>query len=130
MSARRVEHPVRRLAKRGFRGYPVGTVAFYGPDNTRATKAAVGIVLSENAQPAELERWTVEQGDVRRDISIGKEVVAFLKQHGTKSVVMVDRIIGCPHEEGIDYSDGEACPDCPFWRDRDRWTGDPNPPPD
>ncbi len=130
MSARRVAHPVRRLAKRGFRGYPVGTVAFYGPDDTRATKAAVGIVPSEDAEPDELERWTVEQGDVRRDISIGKEVVAFLKRHGTKSVVMVDRIIGCPHEEGIDYPHGEACPDCPFWRDRDRWTGDPNPPPD
>jgi len=41
---------------------------------------------------------------------------------GAKSVVMTDRIIGCPHEEGIDY-EGSTCPDCPFWVGRDRWTG-------
>jgi hypothetical protein len=42
-----------------------------------------------------------------------------------KSVVMPDRIIGCPHEEGIDYPEGESCPQCPFWEGRDRWTGEP-----
>jgi hypothetical protein len=36
---------------------------------------------------------------------------------------MTDRIIGCPHEEGIDY-EGAACPACPFWAGRDRWTGE------
>jgi hypothetical protein len=25
------------------------------------------------------------------------------EQHGVRSAVMTDRIIGCPHEEGIDY---------------------------
>jgi hypothetical protein len=38
------------------------------------------------------------------------------------SVVMADRIIGCPHEEGIGY-EGATCPACPFWAGRDRWTG-------
>jgi hypothetical protein len=36
---------------------------------------------------------------------------------------MTDKIIGCPHEEGIDYPDGEQCPVCPYWAGRDRWTG-------
>lgn len=44
--------------------------------------------------------------------------------HGVKSIVMADRIIGCPHEEGIDYPDGQVCPQCPFWAHRDRWSGD------
>src|SRR4051812_40666798 len=30
-----------KKVKRGFRGYPVATVAFYGPDRTRASKVAV-----------------------------------------------------------------------------------------
>ena len=60
-----------REAAREFRGFPVGTVAFYGPDDRRASKVAVGIV---------------------------------------------------PHEEGIDYPQGEACPQCPFWANRDRFT--------
>ena len=47
----------------------------------------------------------------------------FLKAHGVRSIGMFDRIIGCPHEEGIDYPDGQACPACPFWAGRDRWSG-------
>jgi hypothetical protein len=39
-------------------------------------------------------------------------------------VTMTDRIIGCPHEEGIDYPEGECYPLCPFWAGRDRWTGE------
>lgn len=26
-------------------------------------------------------------------------------------------------EEGIDYPDGEACPQCPYWAGRDRFSG-------
>ena len=33
-----------KKAKKGFRGYPVATIAFYGPDSTTATKVAVAIV--------------------------------------------------------------------------------------
>jgi hypothetical protein len=36
------------------------------------------------------------------------QVVTFLREHGVHSVSMVDRIIGCPNEEGIDYPNGEA----------------------
>jgi hypothetical protein len=25
-------------------------------------------------------------------------------------------VIGCPHEEGIDFPEGQECPYCPFWR--------------
>jgi hypothetical protein len=34
---------------------------------------------------------------------------------------MTQEIIGCPHEEGIDYPEKEDCPQCPFWKGRDRW---------
>jgi hypothetical protein len=30
-------------------------------------------------------------------------------------------LFGCPHEEGIDYPDGETCPQCPFWATHDRY---------
>jgi hypothetical protein len=39
-------------------------------------------------------------------------------------VIITDRIIGCPHEEGDDYPEGEPCPMCDFWKNRDRWTGE------
>jgi hypothetical protein len=110
--------------KKGFRGYPVATVAFYGPDDQRATKVSVGIVPSEGAEADPLERWFSETTDARIDPEITEAIVRFIDQQGAKSVVTVDRIIGCPHEEGIDYPEGEKCPQCPFWANRDRWTGE------
>lgn len=111
-----------RKAKRGFRGYPVATVAFYGPTPDLATKVAVGIVRDENRDPDPLERWLSQNTDVRTDPTIGEQVLAFIKTHDAKSVVVTDGIIGCPHEEGIDYPDGKSCPQCPYWAGRDRWT--------
>jgi hypothetical protein len=84
----------------------------------------VGIVLREGAEPETLERWHSEDQDVRSNHDIAGEINAFLLGHHVLSVVMADRIIGCPHEEGIDYPEGEPCPQCPFWRSRDRFTGE------
>ena len=44
----RARKRLRKKAKRGLRGYPVATVALYGPDDTRATKLTVGIVPAED----------------------------------------------------------------------------------
>ena len=118
------QSPLKKRARRGFRGYPVATVAFYGPDNTRASKVAVGIVASEGAAADPLERWFSEDEDVRKDPVVGGKILEFTQQHGVKTVVVTDGIIGCPHEEGIDYPDGEVCPACPFWAHRDRWSGE------
>jgi hypothetical protein len=84
--------PLEKQSRRGFRGYPVATIAFYGADAERATKVAVGIIPAEDAD----------------------------ETHAVKSVVLVDRIIGRPHQEGLDDPEGVACPQCPFWANRDR----------
>ncbi|MGH9772415.1 MAG: hypothetical protein ACRD4Q_12065 [Candidatus Acidiferrales bacterium] len=114
---------LKEKANRGFRGYPTATVTFYGPDDRRASKVAVAIVPREGAEAAALERWFSEYEDIRSDVAVAHEILAFLRRYGAKSVAMADRIIGCPHEEGIDYPEGEVCPQCRFWAQRDRWTG-------
>lgn len=116
--------PVRKKAGRGFHGYPAATLAFYGPDDARATKAVVSLIPAEGAEPTEMEKFLVASGDVRRDPVSGDGVLAFLKRHGVESVVLAERIIGCPHEEGVDYPESGKCPSCPWWHDRDRWTGE------
>ena len=121
---RRSDSPLNRSTRRGFRGYPVATVALYGPDDKLATKVAVAIVTEQDAEPAALNRWFSEGQDVRFDLEINSEILQFIKDHGARSVVTTDRIIGCPHEEGVDYPEGVACPQCPFWARRDRWSGD------
>ena len=121
---RRSQSPLSKKAKGRFRGYPVATVAFYGPDDSRATKVAVAIIPSEGAEAMDLERWFAGAQDIRSDAAVAKGILDFIQRHGAKSVVTIDRIIGCPHEEGVDYPLGEKCPQCPFWANRDRWTGE------
>lgn len=113
-----------KRAKRGFRGYPLATIAFYGPTAERASKVVVGVIAREGGPADILEKWHSEERDLRHDDEIGHEISEFLREHQVMSVVMADRIIGCPHEEGIDYPDGESCPQCLYWRGRDRWSGE------
>lgn len=110
-----------KKARKGFRGYPTGTVAFYGPDNKHASKVVAAIVPGENREPDPLQKWFADELDVRVDPRVGREVLAFLRQNGARSIVVTRGIFGCPHEEGIDYPDGATCPHCPFWADRDRF---------
>ena len=112
-----------KKARKGFQGYPVASVAYYGPTATTATKVAVGITLAEGAETGPLERWYSDQVDARSNSEVTEEIVHFLQRFNVKSVVAPDRIIGCPHEEGLDYPEGEQCKACPYWLDRDRFTG-------
>lgn len=61
-----------------------------------------------------LERWAGP--DVATNPEIAAKIQQFIVQHSAKNVVMTDGVIGCPHEEGIDYPEGEDCPFCPFWQ--------------
>jgi hypothetical protein len=114
---------LRKKARKGQRGWPVATVAFYGPNLNRATKVAVGIVPFENGEVGELHTWQVDHGDIRTDSGVAKEILEFIAKHDVLSVAMTDGIIGCPHQEGVDYA-GEWCPVCEFWHGRDRFTGE------
>ncbi len=114
---------LKKRLRQGMRGYPVATIAYYGPDSLRATKVVVGIVNAAAGDIDVLERWILASGDARYDLPTIDAIVQLLARHDVKSVLGVDRILGCPHEEGIDYAVGEACPQCPHWAGRDRFAG-------
>ena len=113
---------IKKKVRMGLRGWPLATIAYYGPDLSRASKVTVGIVPYKGAEAEEMHSWFSDEADVRHNSSIAREIIEFIEVHGAKSVAMADRIIGCPHQQGIDY-DGEWCPVCDFWKGRDRFTG-------
>lgn len=116
------KNPLEKKIKAGFRGYPIGTIAFYGPNNTLATKATVGILLNEgDKEPAKMEKWFSEK-EIRTNTKILNEIKKFLTDNKVRSIGTTNKILGCPHEEVIDYPEGGNCPQCPFWANRDRFT--------
>lgn len=114
------------LAKRAQRktGFPIATIAFYGANDQTASKVVVGIFASANAEEPTLKKWFVSEGDIRSNTDITLQIVESLQESHVERVSMADRIIGCPHEEGIDYQSGGHCPECTFWANRDRFTGE------
>jgi hypothetical protein len=112
-----------KRAKKGFRGFPwrpspsTGQTAAGPPSSWRASSWR-GTRSRPNSGAG-----SPEGADIREDPGTAEEVLALIDRFGVRSVAMVDRIIGCPHEEGIDY-EGPTCPHCPYWAGRDRWTGE------
>ncbi len=101
-------------------------MAPYGPDNTLATKLVVSVLERPGQRdPSTMRTWTTEAVDVRHDSTIAADVADFLREQGVKQTVTSDRIMGCPHQEGIDYPMGRICQRCPFWADIDRFTHEP-----
>jgi hypothetical protein len=92
--------------------YPVGTIAYYGPDDRKITKIVAAVVEYENAEPI-LERWV--STTVSHNPKVQRQIKTLFDRHKVKSVIATDGNIGCPHEEGMDFPRGEDCPFCPFW---------------
>ena len=111
---------LRKKAKLGDQGFPRATLAFYGPDDKKATKAVLGIFLRD-ADEGTIHRYFSEDQDVRFKLDVQEDVLARLREHEVRTLIMREKIFGCPHEEGIDYPTGEDCPRCTFWAGRDRY---------
>ena len=120
MSDRSPHERIVRKSVRGSRGYSLATIAWYGPDDARASKVVVGIVRKDGGDVVAMEKWRSPTVDVRNGEVIGAAILRYLQEQGVQSVVMSDGLLGCPHEEGIDYADGGTCPDCPYWAGRER----------
>jgi hypothetical protein len=99
----------------------MATIAFYGPTNELASKVVVAIIPKPDAEPVALEKWFSRGPDVRKDPLIVADILKMLAEYKALTVVISRGIVGCPHEEGIDYPEGESCPTCPFWKGRNRW---------
>jgi hypothetical protein len=93
--------------------YPIGTVALYGPNDKITTKIAASVILHRGAEPI-LQRWVGT--NVKDDPKVQREIGEFFQRHGVHSVAATERNMGCPHEEGEDFPEGEDCPFCPFWK--------------
>ena len=92
--------------------FPIGTIAYYGPDDTTTTKIAAGVLTHEFAEPI-VERWV--DTNILNNTKVQDEIKRFFARHAVKSVVVSDGNMGCPHEEGDDFPEGTDCPFCPFW---------------
>ena len=109
--------------------FPLATVMEYGPDDKTVTKIVVAIFPGLDEEHTALERWLGP--DVASDPAVAEQIVELTESHHVRTIIRAPRVIGCPHEEGVDFPDGGDCPHCPFWRGKQgsgaegeqRWAG-------
>lgn len=94
--------------------YPLGTLAYYGPDDQSCSKIIASVVNAPNAKP-QFREWS--ELDVCEDPQVAAEIGDFFRSNGVQDVIMTDGVVGCPHEEGVDYALDESCLECTFWLD-------------
>ena len=110
-----------KKARKGNKGFPIATIAYYGSNDKRATKIVCGIIKFEGADVEPMKKW-LSIIEIRSSEKVLSEILSFIGEQEVKSVVANEQIMGCPHEEGIDYEEGKSCPECHYWAGRDRFT--------
>ena len=78
---------LRKRAKQGDVGFPRATLAFYGPDDSKGTKAVLGIFTHEDDEGL-IHRYFSEDKDIRFKIDTQLDILARLREHEVKSLIM------------------------------------------
>ncbi len=102
LKKQRAREWIQKRQRKPTREFPLATMVFYGPDDQRATKLAIAIIENDGEEPGVLDRWMSDKGDIRHDNQVRMETVEWLKAHAVQRVLVVDRILGCPHEDRSD----------------------------
>ena len=91
--------------------FPIGSLVYFGPDDTTITKIIAVVMRSRNSDPI-LKSWDGE--GISKDPEVAVEIGHYFRKNQVTEVVMTGGIVACPHDEGVDYPTGESCPHCPF----------------
>jgi hypothetical protein len=92
--------------------FPIGMLVYFGPDNVTISKIIAAVILAKDSNPI-LRSW--EGIGIGMDLKASTEIGQFFKDNHVVDIIMPDGVVGCPHEEGVDYPIGDNCPHCPFW---------------
>ena len=92
--------------------YPLATITYHGPSPWQASKIVVGVLTGDGQAPI-VKSWNGE--DIAENVEAAQEISQFIKEHNVARVLASEWVLSCPHEEGIDYPQGESCPFCPDW---------------
>jgi hypothetical protein len=93
--------------------FPLATITYRGPSPEKATKIIVGILKSKETEPI-VKEWMGE--DIAEDVVSAREITLFIKKHEVARVLTSEWVLSCPHEEGVDFPQGEDCPHCLDWK--------------
>jgi len=82
-----------KKTRKGNKGYPLATIAYYGPTNKLASKIVCCIIKYEGAEVEQMETWFSDR-DLRKSENVLGEMLAFIDINNAKTVSLINGIIG------------------------------------
>ncbi|MEO9945062.1 MAG: hypothetical protein ABJH28_14030 [Paraglaciecola sp.] len=77
---------INKRVKRGFHGYPLITIQYFGNDDGIATKVEVGFIEAENTTPM-LEAFE-SSTDIRQDETVQTTIIKIIDRVDAKTVTL------------------------------------------
>lgn len=84
---------IAKRVKRGFQGYPLISITYYGPHEQLATQVVLSFVAEEGA-PAQLEKFST-QSDAREDATVQSTIVKIIERSGAKTLTLEPPVLEC-----------------------------------
>lgn len=81
---------ISKRVKRGFHGYPMISIQYFGPGESLATKVEVGFIEQENAEPM-LETFNSET-DIRLDETVQTTIIKIIDRVDAKTVMLDETV--------------------------------------
>jgi hypothetical protein len=81
---------ISKRVKRGFCGYPMISIEYFGPSQALATKVEVGFIQEENAEPM-LETFN-SQTDIRKDETVQTTIIKIIDRVDAKTVTLEEKV--------------------------------------
>ncbi len=82
-----------KKVRKGNKGFPMVTIAYYGLNNKIATKIVCGIIKYEGAGAGPMKKW-FSTTEIRNSEKVLSEVLSFIGEQEVKSVAINEQIMG------------------------------------
>ena len=90
MNIDKAKKRISKLLKKGFDGYPLISLEYFGETSDAATKVVISFVEEENAEPQ--KQAFSSNTDARKDEAIQSTLVKVIERSGARTVVEVEGV--------------------------------------
>ena len=90
MNLDKAQKRISKRVKRGFNGYPLISIEYFGPSEALATKVEVCFIEQENAEPM-LETFNSET-DIRQEETVQTTIIKIIDRVDAKTVTLNESV--------------------------------------
>jgi len=83
---------IAKKVKRGFQGYPMINITYYGPTDVLATKVILEFIAEEGGE-VQLEPFNTDT-EIRDDISVQTTIIKIIERSGAMTVTLDEKVKG------------------------------------